>query len=105
MRPSRGAADRIHIASECRQFLPDVPADRGDGPSPAGRSTRRERRAQNRDSKAVQLELDEPIRSIADARNQRVDLEDCTDEELEHLQREFRRLRNNEAAVEVSQPP
>jgi low affinity Fe/Cu permease len=49
--------------------------------------------AQNRDSKAIQLKLDELIRSVSGARNQLVDLEDCTDEELEVLQTEFRRLR------------
>ncbi len=37
---------------------------------------------QNRDAKAVHLKLDELIRAIKDARNELVDLEDLSDEEL-----------------------
>lgn len=44
---------------------------------------------QNRDSKAMQLKLDELIRS-SKARNSFVDLEDLTDEELKELDSEFR---------------
>lgn len=50
--------------------------------------------SQNRDARAVHLKLDELIRAIKGARNRMVDLEDCTDEELEKLQGEFVRLRN-----------
>lgn len=49
---------------------------------------------QNRDAKALHLKLDEVIRSTRKARNTLIDLEDCTDEELDTLQREFIRLRN-----------
>jgi low affinity Fe/Cu permease len=49
---------------------------------------------QNRDARALHLKLDELIRAIEGARNRLVDLEDCTDEELAHLQEEFRRLRS-----------
>jgi low affinity Fe/Cu permease len=49
---------------------------------------------QNRDAKALHLKLDEVIRTTRKARNQLIDLEDCTDEELEALQREFARLRS-----------
>src|ERR1043166_3757799 len=47
---------------------------------------------QNRDAKAVHLKLDELIGSVAGARNRLVDLEDLSDEELAHLQDQFRRL-------------
>jgi low affinity Fe/Cu permease len=48
---------------------------------------------QNRDAKAIQLKLDELIRSKRGARNTLVDLEDCTDEELAQIEAEFKRLR------------
>jgi low affinity Fe/Cu permease len=49
--------------------------------------------SQNRDSKAIQLKLDELIRSSRLARNDLVDLEEMTDEELEKLQNEFKLMR------------
>jgi len=48
---------------------------------------------QNRESKVVQLKLDELIKSIKEARNELIDLEDLSDEELESLQKQFERLR------------
>jgi low affinity Fe/Cu permease len=48
---------------------------------------------QNRDAKAVHLKLDEMIRALKGARNQLVDLEDLSDEELEKLEEQFQRLR------------
>ena len=48
---------------------------------------------QNRDAKAVHLKLDEMIRALKGARNQLVDLEDLSDEELKKLEEQFRRLR------------
>ena len=48
---------------------------------------------QNRDARAVHLKLDELLRANQRARNSLVDLENLTDDELEHLQQEFRRLR------------
>jgi low affinity Fe/Cu permease len=48
---------------------------------------------QNRDAKAVHLKLDELIRAIKDARNELVDLEDLSDEELKKLEQQFRRMR------------
>src|SRR5262245_61530513 len=48
---------------------------------------------QNRDSKTLHLKLDELIRAVSSARNRLVDLENCTDEELAVLQKEFERLR------------
>jgi low affinity Fe/Cu permease len=47
---------------------------------------------QTRDSKAINLKLDELIRSIEAARNRMVQLEEMTDEELGILEEEFRRL-------------
>jgi low affinity Fe/Cu permease len=49
---------------------------------------------QNRDSQALHLKLDEIIRSIEGARNNLIDLEDCTDEEIKQFQNEFMELRN-----------
>jgi low affinity Fe/Cu permease len=54
--------------------------------------------AQNRDALAIHLKLDELIRSVHGARNALVNLENCTDEELEHLRAEFERVR----ALEMS---
>lgn len=51
---------------------------------------------QNRDSKAVQLKLDELIRATR-ARNAFVDLEELTDEELGQLDNEFRTLHEKSA--------
>jgi low affinity Fe/Cu permease len=47
---------------------------------------------QNRDSKAMQLKLDELIRATGTARNSFVDLEDMTDEDLLALDQEFHAL-------------
>jgi low affinity Fe/Cu permease len=48
---------------------------------------------QNRDAKAIHLKLDELIRSAEQARNNLVDLEDLSDEELANLEQEFKRFR------------
>jgi low affinity Fe/Cu permease len=48
---------------------------------------------QNRDSLAIHLKLDELIRAVSHARNQLIDLEELTDEELAVLQDEFRLAR------------
>jgi low affinity Fe/Cu permease len=48
---------------------------------------------QNRDTKAVQLKLDELIRAIRSARNELVDLEDLSDGELKKLEEQFQQLR------------
>src|ERR1041384_6344620 len=48
---------------------------------------------QNRDAKAMHLKLDEIIRALKRARNEMVDLEDLSDEELDRLEQQFRRLR------------
>ena len=51
---------------------------------------------QNRDAKAMHLKLDELIRAIKDARNELVDLEDLSDEELKQLQEQFKRIHERE---------
>jgi len=48
---------------------------------------------QNRDAKAIHLKLDELIRAVKAARNEMIDLEDTTDEELERMQQEFIKVR------------
>lgn len=50
---------------------------------------------QNRDARAVHLKLDELIRSTRGARNKLVDLEHCSEEELDQLQGDFERLRDH----------
>lgn len=57
---------------------------------------------QNRDAKAIHLKLDELIRSAEQARNNLVDLEDLSDEELERLEQEFRRFRER---ADTAVPP
>lgn len=48
---------------------------------------------QNRDTRAIQLKLDELIRGLQNARTHLVRLEQLSDDELDELEREFRRLR------------
>jgi low affinity Fe/Cu permease len=48
---------------------------------------------QNRDAKAVHLKLDEIIRAIKGARNELVDLEELSDEDLKKLENQFQQLR------------
>src|SRR5438477_721306 len=48
---------------------------------------------QNRDAKAVHLKLDEMIRALKGARNQLVDLETLSDEDLTKLEKQFQRIR------------
>ncbi len=51
--------------------------------------------SQNKDGKAIQLKLDELIRSTQSARNILIDLEHCTEEEIEKFQKEFARRRKS----------
>lgn len=55
---------------------------------------------QNRDTKAIHLKLDELLRGVTGARNSLVDLEHLSDEELNHLQKEFERLNRRAREVE-----
>ena len=50
---------------------------------------------QNRDAKAMHLKLDELIRAVKGARNQLVDLEELSDDDLKKLEEQFRQLRTH----------
>jgi low affinity Fe/Cu permease len=52
---------------------------------------------QNRDSKVMQLKLDELIRSVKTARTELVQMESLTDQELDDLQKEFQLHRDHAA--------
>lgn len=60
---------------------------------------------QNRDAKAVHLKLDELIRAVHGARNQLVDLEKLSDDEIKKIEEQFTRLREKaeQATKKVSQ--
>ena len=49
---------------------------------------------QNRETKAINLKLDELIRAVRDARNNMVDLENASDKELESIEVQFHQLRD-----------
>jgi low affinity Fe/Cu permease len=51
---------------------------------------------QNRDARALHLKLDELLRSVKPARNKLIDLENCSDEEIEDIARQFQALRERE---------
>src|SRR6266511_346504 len=60
---------------------------------------------QNRDTRAIQLKLDELIKGVEGARTHLVNLENLTDEELASLEEEFTRLRaRHEKAVAKENP-
>ena len=48
---------------------------------------------QNRDAKAIQLKLDEIIRAVGAARNELLDLENCSEADLKKLEKQFARIR------------
>jgi low affinity Fe/Cu permease len=50
---------------------------------------------QNRDAKAAHLKLDEIIRALRGARNQLIDLEKLSDEDLTALEKQFEQVRKN----------
>lgn len=54
---------------------------------------------QNRDSKAINLKLDELINAVRGARTGLVDLENASDEEIEKLGEEFKKIREKRASV------
>jgi len=53
---------------------------------------------QNRDARAMQMKLNELIRAVGTARNSLVDLENCTEEELQEIREEFTSIRARLAA-------
>ena len=56
---------------------------------------------QNRDAKAIHLKLDELIRAVKGARTRLVHLEDLSDDELGHLQEQFKKLHDRLAHHEA----
>jgi len=61
---------------------------------------------QNRDAQVTQLKLDGLIRAVELARNELVDTEDLSDDELHRLQRQFEALRKSaEEARNTRQTP
>ena len=57
---------------------------------------------QNRDAKAIHLKLDELLKGVKGARTQLVNLEELSDQELEELQKEFKRLKEKESNKNAS---
>lgn len=55
--------------------------------------------SQNRDARAVQLKLDELLRAVTGARNEMIDLENLSEEELAKYYREFQALHLRYAKV------
>ena len=51
---------------------------------------------QNRDARALHLKMDELLRSGDVARNRLISLENCTDEEINQIERQFQALRRRE---------
>lgn len=49
---------------------------------------------QNRDARTMHLKLDELIRAIKTARNDMINLDELTDEQLDRLEAEFKKLRS-----------
>jgi low affinity Fe/Cu permease len=66
------------------------------------------RNAQNRESEAVQLKLDELIRATKEARNTLLDIEELSEEELDRIKNRFERLahkaRAESSAGQAEQP-
>lgn len=60
---------------------------------------------QNRDTKAMQLKLDELVRAVAEARNELVAVEDAPDEVISNLKQEYQQIRDEgEVPVLNGQP-
>lgn len=57
---------------------------------------------QNREAQATQLKLDELIRALHGARTKLLNLESLSDEELNHLQKEFEKLQGSSKAKKKS---
>ena len=59
---------------------------------------------QNRDSRAINLKLNELIRSIAKARNQLIDIERLSDLELDEMQLTYEKIKTNWTERQVRTP-
>ena len=60
---------------------------------------------QNRDARALHLKLDELIRTTQTARNRLIDLENCTDAELDAVQEGFDRVKQRIGEVRAGRSP
>jgi low affinity Fe/Cu permease len=60
---------------------------------------------QNRDAKAMQMKLNELIRALSTARNTMVDLENCTEEEMQEIREEFASIRERISAKKAQNNP
>lgn len=58
---------------------------------------------QNRDTKALHLKLDELLRGVGGARTSLVNLESLSDEDLDRLQQEFERVKQQATRIEDGQ--
>jgi low affinity Fe/Cu permease len=56
---------------------------------------------QNRDAKAMQLKLDELILSIKAAHNEMIDIEELSEEQLEALAEQYKRLKEEGSADQI----
>ena len=63
------------------------------------------RNAQNRESEAVQLKLDELIRATKAAQNSLLDIEELSEEELDRIKTRFERLARKARADSDASPP
>ena len=59
---------------------------------------------QNRDTEALQLKLDEIVRSIKGARNQVLDLEDLDEKELDKIREEYLKLAEDARGEQDKKP-
>lgn len=59
---------------------------------------------QNRDAKAIHLKLDELIHAVKGARNNLINLENLSDDQLKELQEQFKQIRKAPDVQEVRRP-
>ena len=59
---------------------------------------------QNRDTRAMQIKLDELLRAVKQARTELVDLESAPEEKIDELKKEFHNLRENVQGDVEKQP-
>lgn len=57
---------------------------------------------QNRQSRMIEIKIDELIKAIETARNFFIDLDELSDEELERLQQQFKRIANHDRIKNTS---
>lgn len=60
--------------------------------------------SQNRDSKAINLKLDELIRSLEHAQNEMISIERLSDKELEELSSQYERIKKEEERRQGRRP-